>query len=76
MSIFEVYHGRFFLDQVVQSITGAIAPVRFPGWTMNPTELVVAPEQLTAQQEYAYVRMDSEGVYRIVSTSTQFVRIC
>lgn len=41
--MFEVFHGRFLLDQAVQGILEVHAPMRFPGWTANPTDCVVFP---------------------------------
>ena len=44
---FEVFHGRFLLDQCVQRILNSNAPARAAGWTANPSDFVVlagAPE--------------------------------
>ena len=55
--ILEVFHGRFLLDQSVQRILQISAPVRYPGWVINPTEHVVTagPPQISnilRMQEY------------------------
>ena len=38
---FEVFHGRFLLDQSVQRVLNSNAHPRCAGWTANPSDFVV-----------------------------------